>query len=306
MRVPLPVVILLVLSVIGGTWWWNTRGMDFMTPPTEGKLEEIRVRVESSFPRADETDDAISAPPPPPQPPPPPPEPPKPEIDLGDLSVPPALQDYGVRAPQGAAPMIELAKALEEKGEFQRALLAWERVLDLTKPTETEAATALSSIKRLRPTLPDWNGKPEAAITITLQASSGWRLAKPLKTALDEVAKDLQTASSGIVKIKPVFTQGKNSPKGATPVAISLAGPDKKSTTTEVLSFTVQKPENLRAEIQKSVFTLVRAHLDNATAYTPPATLADGENPGDALSSRVTRLCWHEFATALNLPKKKP
>ena len=87
---------------------------------------------------------------------------------------------YGERSPQGAAHLIELATALEEASEPRRALLAWERVMDLTKPDETQAATAISSIKRLRPTLPDWNPKPETAIAITLHASTGKKLAKSL------------------------------------------------------------------------------------------------------------------------------
>lgn len=305
-RVPIPVVVLLVLAVVGGTWWYNTRGMDFMTPPSQARLELVRSRTEQSFPKVKVPDEPVKpvavAPP---EPPPPPPEPPKPEINLGDLTSPPALVDYGLRAPQGAPHLIELATKLEEKGEFQRALLAWERVLDMCKPDEGQVTTALSAIRRLRPTLPDWNTKPETAITITLHAGTGRKFSKPITPVLKEVAKELERASSGILKVKTVVTAGKTSAKGASPVALWLAGPDKKSASTEVLSFTVEKPEALHDEVLKTTYQLIRGHMARTTAYTPPSSPAAGESVQDTLATRITRLSWSELATALNLPPKK-
>ena len=305
MRVPIPVVIFLVLAVAGGTWWGNTRQMDFVTPPSEAKLAETRVKIESSLPRTDQVDDAISVPAT--APPPPPVEPPKAVVELGDLTNPPSLQDYRVRSKEGSAHLIELATLLEEKKEFQRALLTWERVIDLTHPDEGQAATAISAIKRLRPTLPDWNAKPETAITLSLRAGTAKNGAKTLTSTLEGVARDLERASSGIVKIKTTVTAGKISSitQGPAPVAIWLAGPEKKSVSTEVRSFTTDSPDTLRDDILKTVFLLIQSHLGRATAYTPPAGLAAGESPQDALSFRVTRLCWSEFATTLNQPPKK-
>lgn len=308
MRVPIPVVILLVLAVVGGVWWGGTRHLDFTTPPSHAQLEEIRVKIESSLPQTDRVDDAISVPVVAPEPPPPPPvEPPKPAIELGDLSLPPTLQDYATRSPEGSAHLIELATLLEEKAEFQRALLAWERVIDLTQPDEGQAATAISAIKRLRATQPAWNAKAETAITLSLRAGTAKKLAKTLTPVLEGVARDLERASSGIVKIKTTVTAGKisSTTKGPAPIAIWLAGPNKKSLSTEVRSFTVDSPDALRDDVLKAVFKLIQSHLRRATAYTAPADLAAGESPLDALNHRLTRLCWSEFATTLNLPPKK-
>ena len=280
-----------------------------MTPPTEARLEEIRVKVESSLPRVDQVDDAISVPPvvKPPEPP-APVEEPKPPIDVGDLTVPMTLQNYGELTPKGAAHLSELATALEEMSEPRRALLAWERVLDLTKPDDAQAAAAISAIKRLRQTLPDWNSKPETAIAITLHAGTGKKLAKTLTPILAGVARDMERASAGIVRVKPAITVGKTSStsNGPTPVAIWIAGPDKKSSSTEVSSFTVDSPETLRQEVLKTVFLLIQSHLGGATAYTVPTPLVEGEDPQIALGVRVTRLCWSEFAAAMNQAPKIP
>ena len=290
---------------MGGVWWHGTRNKDFITPPTPEKLTEIRARVESSFPQTDKVVDAISEPilvekpvvv-----------EPPKPEIDLGDLSAIATLSQYAERAPQGAPQLIELAAALEAKGQFQRALLAWERVIDLAKPDVNQANTAISAIMRLRPTLPDWNTDPAKAIAITLHAGTGKKMAKALTPVLQQVAHDLEKASSGMIKITPEVIAGKSSlpVKGPTPVAIWLTGPLKKSTSTEVMSFTAVAADSSHQEMMKTVFGLVRNFLGQSTSYTPPVALADHESPQDALHFRITRLCWNEFAASLNLPQKK-
>ncbi len=283
--------------------------MDFLTPPTPTELQAIRVRVESSLPRADQVDDAISVPVliPPPAPPPPPVEKPKPVIELGDLKAPPTLQSYAEQSPKGSEYLIALANVLEQKGEFQRALLAWERVIDSTKPDESQAGVALAAIKRLRPTLPDWSAKPATSIVIALHAGTGKKLAKTLTPVLEAVARDLEKASSGIVKVKATVDIGKTSSatKGPTPVALWLAGTDKKPSSTEVLSFTVDAPDALRQDILKTVYLLVRSHLSRSTAHTPPPGLSAHEDPQDALHYRITRLGWRDFATSLTLPPKK-
>ena len=306
MRVPIPVVILLIISVIGGVWWHGTRGKDFMTPPSEERLTLIRSRVASSFPQTDKVDDAISEPVIAKEPEKPVViEPPKPEIDLGDLNAAPVLTQYGERSPQGAAPLIELATVLEEKGQFQRALLAWERVIDLAKPDETQSTTAVSAIKRLRPTLPDWTTDPAKKIQIVIHAGTGKKMAKPLAPILEQAARDIEQASAGMIKVTAVVAAGKSNAKGPTPVALWLAGPAKKSVSTEVLSFTVENAEALHAEVMKTIFQLIRSYLSQSTSYTTPAALGDQEKPQDALTYRISRLCWNEFAAALNLPPKK-
>ena len=300
-RVSIPVVILLALTVVGGLWWKYTRNLDFITPPTAERLAEVRQKIESSFPQV-ELGDAISVPEPlvPPPPPPPPP------IDLGDLTVAPALDNYVSRAAGGPSTLIKLARALEDKGEFQRALLAWERVVDRTEPDDQQYTAALTAIRRLRPTLPDWNLKPEAALAIELHAGTGKQLAKELTPVLEAVARDLVRASSGVITVKPVVNAGKtNHAKGAVPVALWLTGTGKGAASTDVLSFTVASPDALRDEVTGKVFLLVRRYLAKSTAFTPPVAPAVGETMMEALESRVTRLEWSTFGTWLDTPPSK-
>lgn len=309
MRVPIPLVLFLAFAVVTGAWWHGTRNSDFLTPPSEVKLAEIRVKVEASLPQADHPGDAISAPAATtaPVPPPPPVEEPKPTIDLGDLSKPPTLQEYGDVASQGAAKLVELAVLLETKGEFQRALLAWERVIDMGKADETQTLAAIAAIKRLRPTLPDWNTDAATAIPIVLHAGTGKKTAKILESVLQQTARDIEHASAGILKITAKVNASKRelAAKGPAPIALWMMGPAKDSGSTEVLSFTVGSPESLHVELQKTVFLLIRGYLARVTTHMPPPALKDGGNPLEALGCNVTRLSWKDLGTALNLHQKK-
>ncbi len=306
MRLPIPVVILLSLAVVGGVWFTNTWSMDFLTPPTEARLEEVRAEAEASLPRAVAMDDAISVPAAI-SPPPPTPAPPRPSLDLGDLSKTPELDDYAEFATEGADHLISLARALETRGEFQRALLAWERVIDSTKPDGGQAITAISSIKRLRPTLADWNPEPEQAAIIELHAGTGKDLAKALAPILEGVARELEQASSGIVRVESFVAAGENidASDAPVPVALWLTGPGKDAVSTDVLSFTVESPEVLQEEVSTTAFRLIRSFLRRSTTHRPPGGLGEGETPFDALSRRVTRLGWSELAKSLNAPPKK-
>ncbi len=311
MRVPIPLVIFLALAVAAAVWWRETREMDFLTPPTDEELAAIRERVESSIPQPGRPQDAISVPTDPPAPSPPrgdvtPAEPPeaKPVVELGDLSTTPGLRAYAELTPKGAAYLIELASLLESKGEFQRALLAWERVLDLAQATPEQEAVAISALRRLRPTLPDWNIDPEGAIPVVLHAATAKGQAKAVQPGLEQAARVIQRASSGILQVKPEISANPSAASTggeATPVAVRLAGAGEASASTEVLSFRPGDPEKLADEVMATVFRLVRNYLDRSPMFVTPPPLGDDEAPAEALEYRLTRLAWRDFAAALNL-----
>jgi len=302
------VVLLLSFTVIGGVWWYGTRKTDFLTPPAEAKLAENRARVESSLPQADHPDNAVSVPAAAPDPATPPaPEEPKPTLVLGDFSTPPGLQEYAEFAPKGAAHLMDLAVLLEAEGESQRALLAWERVLDTGKADEGQTTAAIAAIKRLRPTLPAWNTDRSKVITITLHAGTGKKNAKALTPIVEETARELERASAGILKVTATVTVGRGSLSATAPapVALWLAGPGKGAVSTPVRSFTVGSLKTLHDDLLKTVFLLVSGYLAHESSQAPPAALTAGDKPLDALTYQITRRKWQELGTSLNRPPKK-
>lgn len=308
-RIPIPLVLLLCLAVVAGAWLYGTRDKDFLTPPSDAKLATVRARVKMSQPRADRPEAPVAIPnetketaPPTPA------EEPKPAIELGDLNSPPKLQEYSELEIKGASHLIDLAALLETEGEFQRALLAWERVIDTAKPDASQANTAVSAIKRLRPTLPDWNKEAPKAAKITIHAGTGKKNAKTVTSALEQTAKDIEHASSGLLKVTTSMTPGKDAKtaNGPAPVAIWLSGNDKESVTTDVISFTSASPETLPRDLRQNLFVSVRGYLTRNTSHTPPPALANGADPLDGLTTHVTRLHWQALGTLLNRIKEKP
>lgn len=308
MRVPISIVLLLAFSVVSVTWWLGTRDHDFLSPPSPEKLALARLEA-SKIGSVSAPNDlpALSTEGPPPKAP-EPDAPKEPEIKLGSLDTAPGLEAYAVDSQQGAEHLVKLATALEAKGSFQRALLAWERVIDLGRAEADTRLTAIAAVKRLRPTLPSWNIDPEGAIPIILHAGTGPATAPTLKPLLEEACRLLGDASDGVVFVTPELAVGKKAvdASGPAPIAIWFSGAAKDSPSSEVLSFTVNDPAMLRDQLLRTLYKLVSGLLAGKTAYTPPLALQSGDEPVDALTHRVTRLCWREMAAALNLPPPAP
>lgn len=311
MRVPLSIVFLLSIAVVSAIWWRGTKDHDFLASPSAEKLSLSRQKAAkiggtalppNDFPHP--TNSQGSAPQKPIEP-----EPPKePEINLGSLETAPGLEAYAVESQQGADHLIRVATALEAKGSFQRALLAWERVVDLGKADAATQFRAIEAIKRLRPTLPDWNIDPEGAVPLILHAGTGPATAPALKPLLEEAAGLIGEASDGVLLVTADIAVGKKAvdASGPSPVAVWFSGPAKDSPSSEVFSFTLSEPAGLRDQILRTIYKLVSAQLGKKTAYSSPLILQSTEDPVDALSHRVTRLCWREMAAALNLPPPQP
>ncbi|MBC8126003.1 MAG: hypothetical protein H8M99_02495 [Gloeobacteraceae cyanobacterium ES-bin-144] len=308
MRIPIPIAMLLSLAVVAGAWWYGSRDADFLTPPTDARLTEIKAKAQAAIPHSDSLETSTQAPPEAPKPA----EPEvaavvKPTLELGDLNRPPSLQEYADLAPKGTAYLIELSALLENEGQFQRALLAWERILELSKNDESQTKTAISAIKRLRPTLPDWNTDPAKKIPIILHAGTAKKNAKILAPILDQAAHSLESASSGILKITTNINVGKDvrNAKGPTPVAIWLTGPMKNPVSTEVLSFTSDSKDTLHDSLLHTVFSLIRTQLSRNKSSTIPPPPGEKEPPLDALGSHISRANWQDFGNTLNQPEKK-
>lgn len=302
-------VIPLCLLTVAGLWWYGTRQMDFLTPPDSGRLELVRTAVQRSLQESKVTHVSASSTSNRRHDPIPPPEvlEPKPPIDLGDLKTEPVIDEYADLIGKGSAHLIDMAVLLETEGEFQRALLAWERVLDSGKPEPTQVSAAVQAIKRLRPTLPEWNTDPSKRIAIVLHAGTGRRTSAALKPALEAVARQIEKSSSGILQVGTKITVGKESRRttNPTPVALWLAGAAEKSRSSEVLSFTVSTNTVLADELLKTAFQVIRGYTGRGIQRNPPPGLFDGETVNEALGSHITRMLWRDLGVQLNHPPEK-
>jgi len=304
MRVPFLIAIPACLLTVFLIWWIGTRKMDFLTPPPEARLQQIRSEALASLPVSTMQDDAISIRVPLPEPGPAVPEPlvEIEPVDIGDISAPPVLDTYSDRAPEGSAKLLALADALEKQGAFQRALLAYERVLDLSQSNPEQIQSAINSIQRVKPTLTLWNSDPDTALPITIHIGTGEKFSEVLPDILGKISADLGNASSGLVTFSNKLNIGRSiqDTDAPTPVAMWITGGAKVPPSTDVLSFTTDNPDSLRNDLLKTVFNLVRSHLSKSASYTPAPEITD--EPLPALENHITRLLWREFGTLLNPP----
>lgn len=302
MRIRLLAAIPLCLLTVTLVWWAGTRAMDFLTPPSETKLSEIRAEALASLPVSRMEADAISI-----KVPPPAFDPNIPDTtaildpaELGDIISSPFLDSYSDRAPDGAEKLLAIAAALEQAGASQRALLAYERVLDLSQSDPLPIQSAVAAIQRLKPTLPDWNPIPETAAQAVIHIGTGEKFSNILPDLLALITRDLSNASSGIVRFSHDLHIGRTTQtnEAPTPVALWITGSFENAQTTDVLSFTTDDPQTLRHIILKTTFNLIRGHLSKTASHNPaPEAL---EDPLEALESHITRLLWNEFGKSLN------
>lgn len=303
---PVVVTISAVLTVLIA-WWVFTRNMDFLEPPSPEKLAEIRAESKAAIPLAknppNPTVDPPSAPVAQLVTPKNPITPPSPStLDLGDLSTPPVLDSYSNRVPDGPKVLFQLARALEASGAFQRALLCYERIIDLSTADPTQIEAAITEITRLRQSLANWNTDPIKAIPITINIGTGPRFEDELPKIIEDVQRELRNASSGILKFSTNLHIGETIEDGnsPTPLAIWLTNGEEPTQSTDVLSFTSNDPETLFPEILKTIFNLVRSTLTKGTSYNPAPEAS--EDPVKSLNSHITRLLWKEFGTLISSP----
>lgn len=301
MRYPLSITVPSCLVVISLSWWLGTRHKNFMQPPDAATLEQIRIRAQQAFPVPYQADDAVSSPA----------DSRSPgstqdrpiSLRPEELTRPPTLADFRNHAKAGTQRLIELAQSLERSGDPQRALIAWERVIDSTKPDEAQAKAAIQRIQILRQQLPVWNPNPEDATPIVLHAGTGARTAKQIQSLLEESARNLEIASSGILKVNAEIAAGVDdlAASGSTPVALWLSGPGEATRSTYIGSISVDANGKPDEDLNHSLFRILRGYVDRELALTPPIAPENSVSIADAFKHHITRHAWQELGKTLNL-----
>jgi hypothetical protein len=298
-RLPWPIVSIAVCLVALVVWIAGTRDLDFVTPPTERELAELRGRLRVEFPNApvapdpyELAADALHGPGFLPAPP----------IVLGDLSHRPVIDEFIEQAGRGAGHLMRLAALLEERGEPDRALLAWERVLDSAEPNPLQTRVTLSQIRRLRGEAPKWNvgGSRRSEIQLHLM------VAKPhlrkLKAVAESFAMEIEEASSGGLAVElriSAIREGGWKTTNHHGVMMRLSGTGDKSPTTAMMVFQAE-PGDAPARWRIKLIELLAAHASSGFPLSPPPLDSDPSASADLLKVHVTRLFWSQLGTSLN------
>lgn len=314
MRVPLILSLPLSLLTIGTIWWIGTKKYDFLTPPAEASLAEIRTQFSEELKATgsiapEEPRKAIKV------------KPtrlavPDPDIevpvaatpdenlpDLGDIKVSPSLDALMPIAARGSDALIEAATQLELRGETQYALLAWERVLDASTPLPEQLEFARKAMLRLRPQLPQWNVDPLTTHQVTWHVQCDREHATTLEPILKEILQLLNEASSGLMECQLALKAGAPPRADAPrqPIALWFSGTKTGtgSTKTASLPLTTTVPQEQKNLLIKCLYQLIRDSLTNQPGLQPLLELPSQEDPAQWLQSTITRRAWERWISQL-------
>lgn len=298
------------VGVILLTWHLRTRHIDFLTPkntplpPEDFGTDLAAGSAALQPPIQNET----------PEPPPPPvvvDDPEAPEIleitesDLGDLESSPGLATYRAIAKNGdPSQLFLLSSTLRIQGQFQRSLIALERIVDTSEATPEELLEAGKGIAALSSELPQWTTDPTTEIPVVLEISIPHTAGDPIKSAALALATLIRQRSGGQLNPIPKI----NSLESETtldnpPIALWFSSHAEAPIQSAVMTMTPSgEPAALLDELSLAAYQAVRSHL---TKFDFPAPIPLEASGQEMLSLQVTRLMWRDFAKSL-YPEASP
>jgi hypothetical protein len=311
LRIHWAIVVITTLGVTLLTWHLRTRYIDFLTPkgvelPPEDFGTDLAAGSASLQPpitggpkpanpiAAIEEDPEI---------------PEIPEItntDLGDLESSPGLDTYRQFAKDNApSRLLLLSSTLQTRGEFQRALLALERIIDSGKATPEELIETGQGIAALTPTLPRWNVDPTSETQLTLEIGIPQGVDEPIKNATLELATLIRKHSGNQLDVTPKINSAETDvPIANAPIALWFSTTGKTPGTSAIMTMKPSGDEaELLNELSLAAFQTIRSQLAKEGYDLPPPLEASGI---DLLTLQITRLMWQDFIRSLSQKPEEP
>lgn len=230
---------------------------------------------------------------------PPAPEPaPIPDLDPGDFLVSPSLSEYRAYAEDGTPALLKLAQKLQNDGHIQRAVLAYERVIDSTPPISLEREAAEEALTSLKVSLPRWNVDPAAAIPLTMSLVSA-RSEESLQASLAALSELMATSSGGLCQpsfvLQPAPEPQVELPSLPVAVWLTVEGEDPEVPSLPVVTIAPSSDEELDGALNLALYRLLVRRVKESRILTPLSPIAEGEDPETALVSKITRLTWQRL-----------
>lgn len=217
------------------------------------------------------------------------------EIDPGNLFTPPVLDQYFADASKGPAALLKLAEKLQNEGRIQRAVLAYERILDSTLAGGQERVQAEEALTSLKTNLPPWNSDPEAALPLTIHLVTA-RSAESLAGSIAALSELIQVSSGNFCR--PIFDIQEapipSEPLPSLPIALWLTveGEDPEKPSLTVLSIAPKTEEDVDSRLAHALYRLISRRLKNDSELTEPPALLIADDPEKAIVTKITRLTW--------------
>ncbi|WP_200391500.1 hypothetical protein [Roseibacillus ishigakijimensis] len=274
------------------TWFWGVRKYDFMTPRT---IPVRELRPDFASPVNREIVEAVTPYSLHPQ------EgktPEIPEIPLGDLNASPQLDEYREQASLGAPSLLQLADRLQYEGRIQRAVLAYERVIDSTPSGGSAQEEATEALANLKESLPPWNGDLSASEPLQINLATA-RPPESLQHGITTLSSLVSVASGNLASARFEITQLPPPPASlpSLPVAMWLTVPGEEAAkpSLSVITIIPAEDEDLASELTHGLYRLIGRRLETIAQLTLPPPLLKGDEPENAIVNKLTRLAWQQI-----------
>lgn len=221
-----------------------------------------------------------------------------PEIDLGDFQTAPGLDEYRDSAELGASSLLKLAQKLQNAGQVQRAVLAFERILDSTPTGGSANIEAERALANLKANLPLWNSDSTAAVPLEIHFDTA-RDPDSLNGAIATLSELISVGSGN--QCQPNFqirvSAMPSEQLPSLPVAIwmTVPGEDPDKPSLAVVTLAPKSDENLNARLTHGLYRLLSRRITSIGQLTPLPPLLQGEDPENAVVNKVTRLAWKQI-----------
>ena len=219
-------------------------------------------------------------------------------IEFGDLQASPGLDDYRDQAHLGALALFDLAQRLQNAGHVQRAVLAYERVLDSSPTGSSIQEKSENALVNLKTALPMWNPDSTAAVPLQIHLNTA-RDPESLTGTITTLTELIVIGSGN--QCQPAFhihsSPTPSAPLSSVPVAAWMTVPeeDPDKPSLAVVTVTPQTDSELDSHLTHGLYRLIVRRITSIGNLTPPPPLLQGEDPENALINKVTRLAWKEI-----------
>lgn len=191
---------------------------------------------------------------------------------------------------------VALAEKLISERKSEHSLVAWERVLDSSQPSEEVVKRAFDILKLHKPVL-----KTESsgiAISITLHASTPADLYEKTEKMVRRAAQIIEMGSAYKIAVTPevsVVAVAKGKPRPA--FSVWLSG--KHETPRSSFHTSSANEMGLDGKFNVAIFYIVSAYLEERSSLTPIVNLHNEINAEEALAYLITRHSWRQFGLLL-------
>jgi len=295
MRLPLSIALSLCFAVVIGIWSVRSSRFGNITPPSEeeiskkltqflpntGPIQIVTPKHEpkkTASPSIELTEKKES-----------PPEKATLKINTANAAIAPGLSEYAGNAlKKDSEYLLLLGESLTKENFGERALLAYERVLDSSTSTAVQQDTAIEQIQHLRQFLPPWVCDSSETAELQLNILIPKNFLDLTEEPIKDIALKLTAAASGTVKITSKTIVNKEA-ENNDPNLISVFFSDPKDLNKKSEPHIAELQENFSPkEIYANIYLMIRNHLGRTTAF-----------PRLLLSYAITRLVWRELPKTL-------